>query len=78
MGPKALLSKRTLRLERASPGKNARAMYWPFTLMGRTSNSTLLLEAVQLESCALTWTNFTWPAASHAPVALAMALTTAW
>jgi hypothetical protein len=49
----AVLSIRTLRDERALPGKKARARYWPLTLTGRTSKTTLLLLAVQLPSCAL-------------------------
>src|SRR5512132_1714202 len=49
----AVLSISTLRDERALLGKKARARYWPLTLTGRTSKTTLLLLAVQLPSCAL-------------------------
>ncbi len=51
-GSNAVLSTSTLRFARALLGKNARARYWPLTLTGLTSNTTLALLAVQLASWA--------------------------
>jgi hypothetical protein len=66
---------RSSRLRRLVLGKNARARYW-LVVTWRTLKTTLLLRLVQLPSWAEAWTKLTRPAASQAPAAEFIALTT--
>src|SRR2546428_7257185 len=69
----------TLRDARGSLGKKARARYWPFTLTGRTSKTTLVLLGVHVEFCEGTYTKATSATCDQAPMAVWIAFTTlAW